>query len=420
MTTPRDIAPRRIRLHYSAVIIILCTITNMAAIGFARFSYSLILPAMKDNLGLSYTETGLLASGNFAGYLVASLVAGALAARYSARLVTTLSLLLTGLTMVATGASGGFLPALAGRSLTGVGSGGANIPALGIISSWFAPRRRGLATGIVIGGSGLGMMVAGWVVPILLADGSIGWRNCWYVLGVVAVAISIAVGLLIRNTPEEKGLRAIGTEPIARGVGTPARPAAGSGLREVYRSRALWRLGLVYGTWGFSYIIYATFFAAYLVDERAFDAQYVGWLWSMVGVLATVAGLTWGWVSDGLGRQKTIIALLALQTLSFGLFIVQGGIEWVQLSAVIFGFTGWGVPGVMAATAGDYVGSRMAPASLGFITLLFGIGQAIGPGVAGYVADATGSFAGAFLLATAFGALGVAIATALRPPVAQC
>ena len=419
MTTPQEIAPSRIRPYYGAIIIALCTLTNLAAIGLARFSYSLILPAMKDNLGLNYTETGLLASGNFAGYLLASLAAGALAARYSVRLVTTFSLLLTGLTMVATGASGGFLLALVGRSLTGVGSSGANIPALGLISAWFAPRRRGLATGIAVGGSGLGMIVAGWAVPILLADGSIGWRNCWYTLGMATVAISIAVGLLIRNTPDEKGLRPIGTEPEADDNATRKGPTQ-LGLREVYRSRALWHLGLVYATWGFSYIIYTTFFAAYLVGERAIDPQYVGWLWSIVGTLATVAGLTWGWISDGLGRKKTIIILLALQTLSFGMFIAPGSDGWVHLSSIIFGMTGWGVPGVMAATAGDYLGHRMAPASLGFITLLFGIGQAIGPGVAGYVADASGSFVGAFLLATAIGALGIVMATALRPPVARC
>jgi MFS family permease len=62
----------------------------------------------------------------------------------------------------------------------------------------------------------------------------------------------------------------------------------------------------------------------------------------------------------------------------------------------------------MAAACGDVLGARMAPAALGFITLFFGIGQAIGPSVAGAMADASGSFTGAYLLAS-----GVALAGAV-------
>jgi MFS family permease len=54
----------------------------------------------------------------------------------------------------------------------------------------------------------------------------------------------------------------------------------------------------------------------------------------------------------------------------------------------------------MAAAAGDAVGGRLAPAGLGFITLFFGIGQALGPVVGGYIKDATGTFTYAFLLST--------------------
>lgn len=47
-----------------------------------------------------------------------------------------------------------------------------------------------------------------------------------------------------------------------------------------------------------------------------------------------------GWISDSLGREKTIAALGSLQTLSLGLFAIQAAPEWVQLSVVIYGFAG--------------------------------------------------------------------------------
>jgi len=69
----------------------------------------------------------------------------------------------------------------------------------------------------------------------------------------------------------------------------------------------------------------------------------------------------------------------------------------------------------MAATCGDVLGPRLAPAALGFITLFFGIGQALGPAVAGAIADASGSFFGPYLLAAGVALLGAIGASLLRP-----
>jgi len=61
----------------------------------------------------------------------------------------------------------------------------------------------------------------------------------------------------------------------------------------------------------------------------------------------------------------------------------------------------------MAAAAADQVGPRLAPAGLGFITVVFGIGQALGPALAGYLADFTGTFVTGFLVASVAGYLGM-------------
>ena len=129
-----------------------------------------------------------------------------------------------------------------------------------------------------------------------------------------------------------------------------------------------------------------------------------------------LAGLIWGSVSDVLGRKRTIAVILSLQALAFAFFAIQGSLVWVHLSAMIFGLTCWGVPGVMGATVGDFVGARMAPAALGFVIALYTVGQAIGPGVAGYVVDVLHSFVAAYLLAAAVGAIGVVGTLFLRPP----
>ena len=68
----------------------------------------------------------------------------------------------------------------------------------------------------------------------------------------------------------------------------------------------------------------------------------------------------------------------------------------------------------MAAAAGDYVGPRLAPAGLGFITLFFGIGQALGPALGGYLADTTKSFTVPFLVAGGISFLGMILSLYLK------
>ena len=86
------------------------------------------------------------------------------------------------------------------------------------------------------------------------------------------------------------------------------------------------------------------------------------------------------------------------------------------VSAIIFGLTAWSIPSIVAAASGDYMGSRLAPAALGFVTLFFGLGQAAGPSVAGTIADMTGSFGPAFLAAAGVAFLGGVGSLLMRPP----
>jgi MFS family permease len=94
---------------------------------------------------------------------------------------------------------------------------------------------------------------------------------------------------------------------------------------------------------------------------------------------------------------------LALAYLIFAFWKENTGF---YVSAFVFGITAFSIPTIMAAAAGDAVGGRLAPAGLGFITLFFGIGQAIGPTVAGMIKDATGTFANAFILSAVVSLIG--------------
>ena len=382
----------------------------------------MILPSMQGALGLSNTQTGGLATGNFVGYLALGVIGGLIASRYGPRRVIAVSMLLTGVTMVLTGLANSFYGALLWRLLTGVGSGGSNVPVMSLLSAWFARRRRGLATGIAVGGSSLALIIAGTFVPrILSRTGEEGWRYSWWILGGCVLVLGLLSFALLRDRPEEKGLQPIAAQvQVPQAVSPTDKPAprATSSLdwRRVYRSGAVWHLALVYISFGFSYVIYVTFFAKYLEGEGGYSTQAAGSLWSLVGWISIFCGLIWGAISDLIGRKYGLALVYLVQGTSYALFALWRNPTGYALSAVAFGLTAWSIPGIVAAACGDYVGARMAPAALGFVTLFFGLGQAAGPSVAGALADATGSFGPAFLLAAGVAFLGGVGSLLLRPP----
>jgi sugar phosphate permease len=397
------------------VVLAVSTLTSMGCIGFARFGYTVILPDMQAALDLNNTQTGALATGNFIGYLVLGVVGGFIASRYGPRRVIAASMLLTGLAMALTGLVNSFQGALVWRALTGVGSGGSNVPVMSLLSAWFAARRRGLATGVAVSGASLALMITGLLVPRIL-DGfdEDGWRYSWFILGAFVLLLGLLAFALLRNRPEEKGL-----QPIAAQPDEPASPVTRASSLDwglVYRSGAVWRLALVYVAFGFSYVIYGTFFAKYLQAEGGYTKEAAGNLWAIVGWISVFCGLIWGTVSDMIGRKYGLALVYLMQAVSYAVFALWQSPTGYTVSVILFGLTAWSIPSIVAATCGDYLGAQMAPAALGFVTLFFGVGQAAGPSVAGALADATGSFGPAFIMAAGAAFLGGVGSLLLRPP----
>lgn len=169
------------KIHYGWVVAFTGFLALIGAHGFGRMSYTLILPAMKDGLKFSYTQLGLLETGNFIGYLFMAIVGGMLAAKLGARKVISIALFAMSITLACMGLAHSFGFAFSMRTITGIGNGAAYVPAMALGAAWFAPKYRGVATGIVTGGIGAGAMLAGLIVPSIISHFNMdGWRYAWY------------------------------------------------------------------------------------------------------------------------------------------------------------------------------------------------------------------------------------------------
>jgi MFS family permease len=402
----------KIMIHYAWIIAFTGTLVLLLTQGFGRMSYSVILPSMKAGLVLTYTQVGLIGTANFIGYLSLAVIGGFLAVRFGTRRTIFISLLVMGVSLFLTGLSGSFTSAFFMRLITGMGNGGAVVPMMALTATWFAAGKRGLAAGILTMGTGLGLSIVGIVLPYVMAPfGAEGWRCAWFLLGAIVFTFSFVCRALLRDNPGDKGTAMYGEQEEVKSYGAVTFFSA---WRDVVREKEIWKLGAVYFMFGFSYIIYVTFFIAYLTSEATLTPQKAGQIFALLGVASILSGTLWGALSDVLGRRYgSLLAYLTI-ALSFLVLALWRSSPGFYVSSIVFGLSLSSIPAIMAAAVGDSIGGKLAPAALGFITLIFGIGQSLGPAVAGGIKDMTGTFVGAFVLSAVVSLIGAAGSMLLR------
>ena len=393
MVTP----PRSTKLHYGWVITLTGTAVMLACLGLGRFALGMLLPAMRDALGLSYTWMGLISTGNFVGYMFSVAIAGYVAMRLGARLTISIGLVLVGITMMLVGFAEHYVHILLLYILTGIGSGLSNVPLMGLVSHWFLKDARGRAAGIMLSGNGIAILCAGLYVPwVNVRFGAEGWRYGWATMGLVVLGIAIIAATLLRNSPQDKGTTPLGRQSVSVTEGPDAQTS-----RPGRNKRVMVHLGCIYALFGGTYVVYATFIVTTLVNDYGFSEQVAGNFWAVVGALSIGSGPFFGWFSDRVGRRKGMLVVFTLFSLSYGLVGMHLSATWLYTSIALYGIAVWSVPTIMAAAVGDYLGPARAAQAFGFITLFFGMGQITGPALAGFLADASGDFRIAFGMCTA-------------------
>ncbi len=399
--------------HYAWVIVATGTLSIFACLGFGRFALGMLLPSMASTLKLSYSQIGFISTANFAGYLASVLFCGHIAGKIGSRRLIVIALVLIGASMALISRAGSFAAVLLLYCITGVGSGAANVPVMGLITAWFDRTVRGRAAGFVVIGSGFAIIISGKLIPFVnRLVGPEGWRTNWLVLAASVLAIAVVAHLFLRDRPGDKGLLPLGSEGFNI---TPMHQSHAAG-QSIYRNKTLYLLGAIYFLFGYTYVIYATFIVTALIRERGFSETIAGNFWSWVGLLSLASGPVFGTLSDRLGRKAGLMIVFSLQMLAYLLVAAHLPPLFLYLSIGFYGIVAWSIPSIMVAAVSEYVGVDRALSAFGFITFIFGLGQIIGPGIAGVLAEKTGSFSSSFFMAAAFACLAIILAGFLRKP----
>lgn len=363
-----------------------------SAMGFGRFSYTPILPGMISGLSLSASDAGLIAAGNFAGYLAGAVLAAYGWAGGRERRIALTALAATALLQFAMAASSAVFLFVAIRFFAGLASAFAMIFTSQIVLGHATARGSDHLQSAHFGGVGIGIAASSAVVALLalgLEDGGARWRIDWAVGGLVSLAVlAVAAALL----PRPHGVARTAPEP----------PIA-------------WTAPLVlstvaYGLFGFGYVITATFVVAMARMGDAGPAiEFLTWF--LAGIAAAVSIFAWRPVMRRFGLAAVFVAGLVVEAVG-----VLSTVVLPVPAAPLVGGTLLGATFMMITAYGLRIGRELSPASprraFSFMTAAFGVGQILGPLVAGFVAARTGSYVAPSLM----GALALGLAVCVFAP----
>ena len=356
------------------------------------------MPYMQTSLGLSYTQIGALITVGWVVRNVSSFVAGTLAPRYGSRMIIGISTLAAGGAMLLLAVSDNFWTAMIAMIITGLGSGSALTPMMGLLSPWFEAGNRGLAAGFASAGGSVAFVVSGLLVPWLTDRDLVhGWQHTWFVFGLLVIAIGVVAVCFIKDPPH------------ARSAGEPASipPPKSRWPMAAYKNPLVWMVTFLVFLSGWSQGVFHTFFATFIIREHDVDLSDAGLLVISMGVLGAFSGILSGRISDRIGRGQAFFLTFLLQTIAYGLIWIFPAVWAFILCAVLIGLTLRSSYVICAASAGDYVHRTFAAAAFGLMSVGAGLGTTISPVLAGVIADASGSLRWTFILPAA--AAGIAM-----------
>jgi MFS family permease len=376
--------------------------TVLAGLGLGRLAFPIVLPLMIGPLGLNGSQSGLLGSGNFLGFILSSTAGGFAAARWGARRTCACGLLFVVAGLILTGMAVSWQMAMTAQFLGGIGTGAAATPAGIVLAAWFGKRYRGLSAGLVTTGIAPGLILSGWLLPVVAAG---NWRIAWFALAFAVMLLGVVSISLMRDSPLELGLSRIGDDGETPRVAVPE----GGSRWAAMKGRVFWQLAIAFMLFGTGYTAFTTFYPLYLVREHAVDSSLASGFWGTVTALTSLGALFWGAVSDRSGRRGALVAMYFIMGAAFLLAATVDSPAVYFSAPVFFWLTSSGVSTVMAAASGDYFGERLAFATFGVINTFAGIGLAAGSSLAGVLSDASGTFRNGFVFSAASALAGLCI-----------
>jgi predicted MFS family arabinose efflux permease len=361
-----------------------------AAIGVGRFVYTPILPEMMSQLHLGPAQGGAIASANYAGYMIGALLAATSWIKGPPKTWMLAGLMVSVASTLAMGWASGQMAFLALRALGGIASAFVLVFASSVVLEPLGRSGNPHLSSLHFAGVGTGIALSALLMNGLMISGT-AWPMLWTSAGLLAAVLVVPATILLIRAETQAEQTA---QPQTLKISQPKLLAA-------------------YGLFGFGYVITATFLIA-LVRTVPLARAAEPWLWLTVGLTAAPSVAIWTASARRIGYMPAFAVGCVLEALGVAASVLMPSATGVLLASALLGGTYMGV------TALGLVAARLSSPdprrALARMTASFGLGQMLGPILAGYLTERTGTYTLASLLGVAALAIAAVLAvTAGRP-----
>jgi MFS family permease len=437
-------APVASPIYYGWIVLVTCFLV-IALIAPLVTSFSIFQVAVLDEVNWSRGSLAIALSIHmiFAG--IAAPFAGSLIDRFGPRRVMPIGALLTALALVLMSRSTSLWHFYVAFGV--LGAAGSSLlqhtPLMALIANWFV-RHRGKAIGIVSAGSGAGQLAFLPLMQYLINN--IGWRYTYLVFGLVILVIpTILIWLFLHTRPEDRGLSIddeLGGRRTRDETGAVAQTGQGEHVQKdrgrrrgevvildkewaetdwtrgkAARTFRFWTLTLVMALFAAGLLLISQQLVAYL-GEKGYGPILVASVVGLQGMLNMVGEFVGGFLSDRIGREKTLTLSLVIFVTSIVLLNVVGVVTSPALLYVFTIFYGMGfgmaVPALIISASDLFQGKHFG-SILGVIIQGGYFGGALGAWLSGRLFDLTGAYRVNFLVAGAAMLISAALIWKARP-----
>ena len=366
---------------------------------------------MREDLSWTYTLAGSMNTFNALGYLIGALLTPRILSQWGAVRVLIGGALMASLLMVATGFFSETSILLIQRLLAVMASAAVFVSG-GLLAARLGthlPAQSGLLLGIYYGGTGLGISLSAVLVPIAMdlatQNGQLHeWAWAWWALALACFAMSLV--LFAIRLPMKNGTAEL--KPLNTLDDTPAHQA-----RKMHWPD--WLFGLAgYGLFGVGYIGYMTFVVAVLREQGA-SASQITFFYALLGFAVVASSRIWAGLLNRYRGGQSLSILNALLSVATVIPVITSAWPMMLVSGLLFG----GVFLSVVASTTAMVKHNLVPsqwaAGISVFTVIFAVGQIIGPTMVGWIADGPGGLQRGLLFSAGALLLGAVLAWQQKP-----
>ncbi len=373
------------------------------------YSWSIISAALIDNYGWSATQTQIpymLASAVFALTMVPG---GKLQDRLGPKPVLLISSVLAGLGFILSGLN----LTVAGLTLFfgvvfGLAMGFGYASPTPAAVKWFHPEHRGLISGIVVSGFGLAPVYIAPLTSSLI--GVMGLPATLITLGIIFFLVVFSLSFTISNPP-----------PGFQRIELKRRPARAHQITaKDYKVREMVKTVQFYLLW--TMFFFGTFAGLLIIGQMSkigLEQASIsnGFLLVVVYAIFNFIGrVTWGTVSDYLGRTITLLTMFLIQAIVYFSFAALTNPVALLIGKSLVGFTFGGMLAIFPVITADFYGMKNLGVNYGVMITAWGVGGILGPLLGGIARDITGGYEISYLVSAVLSVAGAAISLLVRHP----